>query len=125
MTNAAPGFIKHPGHKLEIHHHDGPVEIRVGETVIALSKNAMRLKEATYPDVFYVPLSDLPANMLRASGHTSYCPFKGEASYFHLEVEGNTHENAIWYYRNPYDEALPIKELASIYSNVASIEPVK
>lgn len=124
MNHPAPGFEKHPGHTMVISPAGVEIAISVAGQEIARTEDALLLAEASYPAVYYLPVNTLPADMLVESDHQTYCPFKGEASYCHLVFDGNTHENAVWSYRTPYDEALPIKDHIAIYANVAEVKPV-
>ncbi|MEM7215166.1 MAG: DUF427 domain-containing protein [Pseudomonadota bacterium] len=123
MNNPAPGFIKRPDHKLEITPFEGHVSVSIDGQEIAKTDRALMLAEADYPVVFYVPLGVIPEKMLAESDHKTWCPFKGHASYYHLTHEGDTRENAIWTYRNPFDEAMSIRDYVAIYPSAASVEP--
>ena len=111
-TNSAPGFKKHPEHRITTH----PAAVRVRVTfhgeVIADSLGAIRLEEGAYPPVFYIPRKDVKMEKLARTEHHSYCPFKGEASYFSL---ANGPENAVWSYEKPYDEMNAIREYLAFY----------
>ena len=111
-ANSAPGFKKHPEHRIAIK----PAAVRVRVTfrgeVIADTQNALRLEEGSYPAVYYIPRGDVKMERLARSSHRTYCPFKGEASYFSLAGGA---ENAVWSYEKPYDEMAPIKDLVAFY----------
>ena len=94
--------------------------VPAGETVrvtfkgelIAESRDALALKEGSYPTVYYFPRKDVKMERLVRAGHQTYCPFKGQASYYSL---ANGPENAAWSYERPYDEMLAIKEFVAFY----------
>ncbi|MDN5858781.1 MAG: DUF427 domain-containing protein [Pseudonocardia sp.] len=90
------------------------VVVAIGDTVIADTAEALTLQESTYPAVQYVPLAAVDPAMLGASGHHTYCPFKGEADYFHLGRDGER-ENSVWIYRAPYDAVAAIKDHVAFY----------
>jgi uncharacterized protein (DUF427 family) len=90
------------------------VRVTVGGEVIADSRDAVALKEGDYPLVYYFPRKDVRMERLERTDHGSYCPYKGQASYF--SVKGGP-ENAIWSYEEPYDEMLAIKERLAFYPN--------
>ena len=83
--------------------------------VVADTRNAVALKEASYPAVQYIPRADVDMRLLKRSLHTTYCPYKGDASYFHLSVGDAVSENAIWTYEMPYEAVAPIKEYVAFY----------
>ena len=80
--------------------------------VIADSRDAIQLKEADYPIVYYIPRKDVKMERLSRTSHQTYCPFKGQASYYSF-VNGPA--NAVWSYEEPYDEVRVIKEHLAFY----------
>ena len=66
----------------------------------------------------YFPLDAVDGAYLRPSDHTSYCPWKGTAHYYHLEVNGERNENAAWYYPEPFDAAAQIKGRVAFWKGV-------
>lgn len=121
MPNPAPGFTTHPNHTVEIHPCDNDIKIEISNALIAKFNGALVLHEGQYEPVFYFQKTALPDAMLQQSAHTTYCPFKGEASYYHLIHDGKKYENAVWYYPTPFDEALAIKDYIAIYPNMAKV----
>ena len=64
--------------------------------------------------------------MLERTDHETYCPYKGEASYYSLNAGEVKGENAVWTYEKPYDAVAPIKDHVAFYPNVVdSIELVE
>lgn len=72
-----------------------------GGQTIADSRRAALLHETAMLPVYYFPEEDLNSDLLRASEHTTYCPFKGEASYRSVVVGEKVAENAVWSYPDP------------------------
>ncbi|HEV7205223.1 MAG TPA: DUF427 domain-containing protein [Jatrophihabitans sp.] len=66
----------------------------------------------------YFPRSSVRDDVLRDSAHTSVCPWKGTASYFSLDVDGATNENAAWYYPEPKDAAAEIRDRVAFWKGV-------
>ncbi|MEO0424076.1 MAG: DUF427 domain-containing protein [Pseudomonadota bacterium] len=66
----------------------------------------------------YFPLSALKREYVRESAHSSYCPWKGEASYYTLEVDGQTNANAAWYYPAPKPKAEQIRDRVAFWAGV-------
>jgi uncharacterized protein (DUF427 family) len=110
--NSGPGYRKHPEHRIEVKPAGLRVRVTLNGEVIADSRDAVEMKEGDYPAVYYVPRKDVRMDRLIRSSHQTYCPFKGQASYFSL-VDGA--ENAVWSYEQPYDEMLVIKERLAFY----------
>jgi uncharacterized protein (DUF427 family) len=86
-------------------------------TVIANSERALDLRETTYPAVKYIPRADVDMRLLKRTSHTSHCPYKGDASYFSIEIDGQVSENAVWSYENPLPGVAAIKEHLAFYPN--------
>ncbi len=113
--NPAPGYKKHPEHRIETKPAGGRVRVTFNGEVIADSREAVRIDEGDYAAVYYLPRKDVKMERLMRTTHTTYCPFKGHASYYSLSSGGRTAENAVWSYETPYDEMSVIKELLAFY----------
>jgi uncharacterized protein (DUF427 family) len=98
------------------------VTVRVNGEVVAETDNALTLQEATYPAVQYIPLSDVVQTDLTSSDTTTYCPFKGDASYYSVTTDaGDTVEDAIWTYEQPYPAVADIAGHVAFYADKADI----
>jgi uncharacterized protein (DUF427 family) len=113
-ANSGPGYLKHPGHRVATKPAGGRVQVNYQGDVIADSADAVQLNEADYPAVYYIPRKDVKMDRLVRSSHQTYCPFKGQASYYSL---AGGPENAVWSYEQPYDETMAIKDLLAFYPN--------
>lgn len=92
------------------------VEVVVDGRVVADTTRAMFLFETNHITRYYLPVEDVMPGILRPSDHTTYCPYKGTASYHHVELDGRVHENIVWSYKDPLDECLKIRDLVSFYN---------
>ncbi|BDE11767.1 MULTISPECIES: DUF427 domain-containing protein [Mycobacterium] len=116
--------IKEPsaGHPITIEPTAARVQVRVNGELIADTTAALGLQEATLPLVQYIPLADVAQDRLRRSDTTSYCPFKGEASYYSVTTAaGDTVPDAIWTYEQPYPAVAAIAGHVAFYPNKADI----
>ena len=104
-----------PDHPITIAPEARRVRVRVGDAVIADTRNALRLDEARYPAVFYVPRADIRAENFVASAQTSHCPYKGDAHYFDLVVDGTRRPDAVWSYADPYPAVAAIRDHVAFY----------
>ena len=111
-ANDGPGYKKHPEHRLTTKPAGVRVQVRFKGEIIADTKDAIRLDEADYPAVYYIPRKDVKMDRLVRSNHRTYCPFKGHASYYSLK-DGPA--NAVWSYEQPYDEMTVINERLAFY----------
>ena len=109
-------LIPGPDHPITIEPVDGRVTVRVAGTLVADTTAALSLQEATYPAVLYIPRSDVQTSHLAATDTESYCPYKGDASYFTVEAEdGSVVKDAIWSYEQPYPEVAQIAGHVAFY----------
>jgi uncharacterized protein (DUF427 family) len=98
------------------------VTVRVGGRTVAESDSALSLAEASYPVVQYIPLADVDQSLLRRTDSHTYCPFKGEASYYSVQTpDGHTETDLIWTYEQPYDAVAEIAGHVAFYGNRADI----
>jgi uncharacterized protein (DUF427 family) len=111
-----------PDHPITIEPHDGQVVVRAGERVIADTSAALELHEASYPAVLYVPLDDVDGYALERSETTSWCPYKGEASYFTVQAGDDTLEDVVWGYEKPHDAVSEIRGHVAFYPDRVTIE---
>jgi uncharacterized protein (DUF427 family) len=112
-----------PDHPITISAAAGRVRVRFAEHTVAESAKALSLREASYPPVLYVPRDDVDMTVLVKSAHKTNCPYKGEASYYSIKVDGRTAENAIWSYEQPSADVAEIAGHVAFYPNrVDSIE---
>lgn len=116
--------IKEPsaGHPITIEPTKGRVQVRVNGELIADTTSALGLQEATLPLVQYIPLTDVVQERLARTDTSSYCPFKGEASYYSVTTAaGDTVKDAIWTYEQPYPAVAAIAGHVAFYPNKAEI----
>lgn len=118
--------MKQPGpdHPIEISPFGGRVRVRFGGETIADSAHALRLEEASYPPVFYIPRADARLEHFRSTEHSTHCPYKGDASYFSLVAGDRQAENAVWSYVEPYPAVAEIAGHLAFYPNQVEIEAV-
>lgn len=108
MTSARAPKIPGPDHPITVRPTGARVVVRVGETVVVESDRALTLQEATYPAVQYVPLVDIDATLLALTDTHTYCPYKGEASYYSVLLPDTQLTDAVWTYPQPYDAVADI-----------------
>ena len=111
-TNAAPGWKKRPDYRITTKPAGARIQVKFRGEVIADTKDAIRLEEGDYPAVYYFPRKDVRMERLVRASRETYCPYKGQASYFSLK---DGPENAVWTYEQPYDEMLAIRGLLAFY----------
>lgn len=106
-----------PGHAHTINIEKNPNRIKVtfNGTVVADTQQALILKEGSLPPANYIPREDVQMFYLQRTNHSTHCPFKGDASYFTVSVNGKTEDNAVWTYEAPIDSVAQIKDYVVFY----------
>lgn len=112
-TNAVK--IPGPDHPITIETNPKRVIVRLGGRVIADSREALVLREASYAPVYYLPRRDADMSLLERSDHTTHCPYKGDASYFSIPLGGERSRDAVWSYEQPHAAVREIKEHLAFY----------
>jgi len=116
MTSREPK-IPGPDHPITIEDTGVRVIARVGNQVVADSTRALTLREAAYPPVQYIPLVDVDQKLLTASDTHTYCPYKGDASYYTIDLPDGALTDAVWFYPEPYDAVAPIAGYVAFYTD--------
>jgi uncharacterized protein (DUF427 family) len=125
MSNK-PIKIPGPDHPIAVEHNPARVVIKLGGRVVADTHDALTLREASYPPVQYVPRKDVDMSLLERTDHSTYCPYKGDASYYSITPGGERSKNAIWTYESPHPAMLEIKDRLAFYPDrVDSIEELQ
>jgi uncharacterized protein (DUF427 family) len=109
--------IPGPDHPITIAPHSGRVRVVFNGKVVADTARALTLTEATLPPVRYIPREDADMTAFERTSQSSHCPYKGDAAYYSLRVDGRTAENAVWTYETPYPAVAQIKEYLAFYPN--------
>ena len=120
MTTTREPKIPGPEHPITIEPAGTRVVARVGTQIVADSTRALTLREASYPPVQYIPLEDVDQTLLTASATQTYCPYKGDASYYNITADGGR-PDAVWSYREPYDAVAGIAGHVAFYADQVDI----
>ncbi len=114
-----------PDHPITMTTNPARVRVTLGGAVIADSARAVRLQEAAYPPVFYIPREDANMALLTRTTLSTHCPYKGDASYYTIEAGGRTAKDAVWSYETPFPAMAEIAGHLAFYPNrVDAIEEV-
>jgi uncharacterized protein (DUF427 family) len=116
-TAAKP--IKIPGsdHPITIERNPARIVVSLAGRIVADTREALTLREAHYPAVQYIPRKDVDTALLDRTDHTTYCPYKGDCSYYSIPLGGERSINAVWSYEAPYAAVAPIKDHLAFYPN--------
>jgi uncharacterized protein (DUF427 family) len=107
--------IKLPGHPISIHRNPARLVVFVGGHLIADTCNALTLNEAGYPPVQYIPIADVDSSQLIRTDHITYCPYKGDCTYYSVSAGGKKSVNAAWSYEYPFPAVAKIMGHVAFY----------
>ncbi|MQW88856.1 DUF427 domain-containing protein [Sinorhizobium saheli] len=118
-----PIRIPGPDHPITIDRNPARVVVRLGGHVVADTREALTLREASYAPVHYIPREDVDMSLLARTDHATHCPYKGDASYYSIPLGGERSKNAVWTYEDPHAAVREIKDRLAFYPDrVDSIE---
>jgi uncharacterized protein (DUF427 family) len=120
MTTTREPKIPGADHPITIEPTGVRVTVLAGTQVIADTTRALTLREANYPPVQYIPLEDVDQMLLTANTTRTYCPYKGDASYYSITT-GGLRADAVWSYRAPYDAVAEIAGHVAFYTDQVDV----
>jgi uncharacterized protein (DUF427 family) len=120
----AEKVVKVPGpdHPITIEKNPDRVVVKVAGQVVADTREALSLQEANYPAAQYIPRKDVDMALLERTDNETYCPYKGDASYYSIIPGGESTVNAVWTYEHPYAPVADIQDHLAFYPDRVSIE---
>jgi uncharacterized protein (DUF427 family) len=117
--------IPGPDHPITVSAAEGKVRVTVAGRIVVESARALRLEEKGYPTVYYLPRTDADMSLMVRTTHYTYCPYKGDCTYYSIPLGGEKSEYAVWTYEKPYEAVAAIKEHLAFYpSRVDAIEVI-
>ena len=119
---ALPARLRDPYHRVDVHQSSRPVTVRVGDDVIAQCSRPVLVFETSLPVRAYVPRRDIVSGHMAQSPTTSVCPYKGEATHWHVQAGGQRFEDAAWSYELPIAEAMKIAGHVCIEAEGITVE---
>jgi uncharacterized protein (DUF427 family) len=115
QSSTKPIKLPGPDHPISIERNSSRVVVSVGGRVIADTREALTLCESHYPAVQYIPRKDVDKTLLARTDHSTYCTYKGDASYFNIPLGGERPIDAVWSYEAPYAAVAGIKDHLAFY----------
>ena len=122
MSEPAPGFQKHPDYEVGITRTQDHIRVLAGTTCIADSRRPLKVVETRHHPVWYLPMADVDSSVIEATSHSTYCPFKGDASYWTVDTGTTQLENSIWGYLAPFTECQALLEHVAFYTDRLTLE---
>ena len=113
MTKA----MRIPGadHPITIERNPKRIIVSVAGRIVADTREALTLREASYPAVQYIPRRDVDMSLLKRADHSTYCPYKGDAAYYSIPVGGERSANSVWTYEAPFAAVAEIRDRLAFY----------
>ncbi len=115
--------VKTPGpdHPITIAPSGERIVVKFEGQVIADTRDALILREASYPPVAYFPRKDVDMTLLARTERATYCPYKGNCAYYSIPSGGDRAANAVWSYETPYPPVAEIKDHLAFYPDRVEI----
>ena len=110
-----PVKVPGPDHPITVERNAKRVTVTLAGRVVADTRAALTLREASYPPVQYIPRQDVDMTLLRRTEHRTYCPYKGDCAYYSIPLGGERAVNAVWSYESPYPAVAAIKDHVAFY----------
>jgi len=102
-----------PDHPISIQRIPARVVVSVAGRMVADSRNALTLREASYPPVQYIPPEDVDFSQLERTDHVTYCPYKGDC--YSVPAGGKKSIHAVWSYEDPFPAVEQIRGHVAFY----------
>jgi uncharacterized protein (DUF427 family) len=111
-----------PDHPITITAAPNRVRVTFAGRVVADTKRALALAEASYPPVIYIPREDVDLATFERTDRKTHCPYKGEASYYSIHAGDRTAQNALWTYEQPLEAVSAIAGYLAFYPDRVELE---
>jgi uncharacterized protein (DUF427 family) len=117
QLEARPIKVPGPDHPITIERNSAHVVVSVSGHIITDTREALTLREAHYPPVQYIPRKDVDMTLLTQTARATYCPYKGDCSYFSIALGGERSIDAVWSYETPYAAVAAIQDHLTFYAD--------
>ena len=116
-------YHKYPDYRVDLEPDTRRVRVTLHGETLADSTRTLTVRETKHAPVVYFPREDMRFELLERTDHQTFCPFKGDASYWTARVGDRVDENLVWSYESPFDEAAGLKDYVSFYPERVEWEP--
>jgi uncharacterized protein (DUF427 family) len=111
-----------PYHRVDVRRTSKLVEVRAQGELIVASKSTLVLSETALANRYYVPREDVSVKLHGPTDTTSWCPYKGTATYWDVELtDGTILKDAAWSYEHPYAEAASVRDMLSFWGDDVTV----
>jgi uncharacterized protein (DUF427 family) len=113
---------QYPDYRLDLEPSDRHVVVLLGGELVVESDHTLVVREGEYDAVVYFPIEDVEPGRLSPTDHQTYCPFKGEASYWTIRAGDRVEENAVWGYKDPFEEVAGLSGHVAFYADRVELD---
>ena len=117
-------YHRYPDYRVDLEPNPRRVRVTLRGQIIADSERTLRVLETKHDAVIYFPREDVRMDLLERTDAETFCPFKGEASYWTVRAGDRVEANAVWSYEDPFDPVAGLKDYVSFYTDRLSLEEV-
>lgn len=110
-------YHKYPDHRVDIEPSAKRIRVKIGGVLVADSSRTLTVRETNHEPVTYFPRQDVRLDVLERTSHQTFCPFKGDASYWTIRAGDEIRENAVWTYEEPFPEVQELKDYVAFYAD--------
>lgn len=115
MASGESLYHKYPDYRVDLEPSTERIRVQFNGEVIADSERALIVHETRHDPVIYFPREDVRFDRLDRTQHRTFCPFKGDASYWTLRVGDRSEPDAVWSYEDPFEQVAGLKDYVSFY----------
>jgi uncharacterized protein (DUF427 family) len=115
MSRRESLYHKFPDYRVDLEPSATRVRVKIGDTTLADSTRTLIVRETKHDPVVYFPREDVRFDLLERTSHETFCPFKGEASYWSIRAGDRVEENSVWSYEDPFEPVAGLKDYIAFY----------
>jgi len=108
-------YHEFPDYKVELEPSPRRMRASFDGEVVAESNRTLIVRETKHAPVVYFPRQDVRFELLERTDHETFCPFKGEASYWTLRGRERSEDNAVWSYEDPFEQVAGLEGYVAFY----------
>ncbi len=123
MSRRESLYAKYPDYRVDTEPSPRRMRATLGDVVIAESDGALVVRESKHDPVVYFPRADVRLDLAERTTNETFCPFKGEASYWTFTCGDAPAENVAWSYEDPFDEVAAIRDFVAFYPDRVEVQP--
>ena len=110
-------YHRYPDYRVDLEPHAQRVRVTLDGETIADSRGALRVRETKHDPVLYLPREDVRMERLERTDHTTFCPFKGDASYWSIRAGDRSEDDAVSSYEDPFEQVADLTDYVSFYTD--------